>query len=72
MLYAEQKAHELRREIAVTDDCLSQVQSLIGRKGIPAEALAVYNALCAERARLFGELEAVEIELLRGPAKSAA
>jgi hypothetical protein len=67
MLHAEQKAHELRREIAGTEAGLAEVQPLIGRPGMPAETLAVYNALCAERARLFGELASIEIELLRGP-----
>jgi hypothetical protein len=36
------------------------------------EIREAYDSLCAERARLCGELEAVEIELLRGPAKSVA
>jgi hypothetical protein len=66
MLYAEQKAHELRREIAVTDDCLAAVRPLVGRAGLPAETTAVYRELLAESMRLCGELEANEHAILSG------
>ena len=66
MSHAEQKARELRRALAVIDDCLAEVQPLLGQPGMPAETPAVYNSLLTKRAQLLGELEAAEIELLRG------
>ena len=64
MLHAEQRAHELRREIAVTEECLAQVQSLIGRNGMPAETRVIYDSLLAERLRLCGQLEVAEFAIL--------
>jgi hypothetical protein len=66
MLHAEQKVRELRRALSVIDDCLAEVQLLLGQPGMPAETPAVYNSLLTKRAQLLGELEAAEIELLRG------
>jgi hypothetical protein len=65
MLYAEQKAHELRREIAVTDDILRDLGPLLGRPGMP-ETRTAYEALLSERARLCGQLEVAEIAILSG------